>query len=318
MTGATARAAPLPAGPGVVVAGTDSGGATGPAVVTSEASVAATARRAFAWSAPVNTNMGLVAVSCTSASFCMGLSFGGAAYTYNRRSWSRPLQAVSTEGIDVSCASETFCVAGNVSGEVAIYNGRSWSPAQKVSPQGTMSLSCPSPSFCMSMGNGYFATYNGKTWSRPRTFAFNVVSSASASFCVAVGGGRAVAFGGTAWSTRQSDHLLDVQSVSCPAVLFCMAVSSGAAAIYDGKSWSRLRVAGAYQVSCASKSFCATVSPMGEAETYNGTTWSAPSDLDPRLASMYSDEAPPAVSCPSSKFCIVVDGYGYITGRSTP
>ena len=29
------------------------------------------------------------------------------------------------------------------------------------------------------------------------------------------------------------------------------------------------------------------------------------------------DEAPPAVPCPSSKFCMVVDGYGYITGRAT-
>ena len=166
------------------------------------------------------------------------------------------------------------------------------------------------------MGNGYFATYNGREWSRPRTFGFNVVSCASASFCVAVGGGRAVAFDGTTWSTPESDDLSGVQSISCPSVPFCMAVSPGAAAIYEGKSWSRLQVADAYQVSCASKSYCVTVSPLGEADTYNGRVWSAPLDLDPRLARIYLDEAPPAVSCPSSKFCMVVDGYGYITGRA--
>ncbi|HMK97206.1 MAG TPA: hypothetical protein VK425_06630, partial [Acidimicrobiales bacterium] len=217
---------------------------------------------------------------------------------------------------EVSCASETFCVAGNVFGEVVVYNGGSWSSAKKVSPQGTMSLSCPSTSFCISMGNGYFATYNGRAWSPPRTLDFNVVSCASKSFCVAVSGGRAVAFDGTTWSPPESDHLLGVQSISCPSVPFCMAVSPGAAAIYDGKSWSRLQVSGAYQVSCASKSFCVTVSPIGGADTYNGTIWSTPTDLDPRLAGIYADEAPPAVSCPSSKFCMVVDGYGYITGRA--
>ena len=185
----------------------------------------------------------------------------------------------------MSCASETFCVAGNVSGEVAIYNGRSWSPARKVSPQGTMSLSCPSPSFCMSMGNGYFATYNGKTWSRPRTFAFNVVSCASASFCVAVGGGRAVAFGGTAWSTRQSDHLLDVQFGS-PAPPYCSAwrsvparPPSTTASLGQGSGSPRC-LPGFLRVQIVLRNGL----PMGEAETYNGTTWSAPSDLDPRLS----------------------------------
>ena len=327
---ASAQAGPLPPpapGPTADVAGTGAtlgrsaaGTATGDSVteaVDGTNGVSVLARQSFAWSAPVNTNMGLVSVSCASASFCMGLAFGGAAYTYDGRSWSEPVQAISTEGVDVSCASGTFCAAGNVSGEVVIYNGRSWSSAQKVGSQGTISLSCPSRLFCMSMGYGYFAAYNGKKWSPSRTLGFNVVSCASALFCVAAGGGRAVVFDGTTWSDRESDHLLDVQSISCPSVRFCMAGSSGAVAIYDGKSWSRLQVADAYQVSCASKSFCVTVSPMGEADTYNGRTWSAPSDLDPRLASMYMDEAPPAVSCPSSKFCMVVDGYGYITGRAT-
>ena len=115
-------------------------------------------------------------------------------------------------------------------------------------------------------GHGYFAAYNGKKWSPSRTLGFNVVSSASALFCVAAGGGRAVVFDGTTWSAREShDHLLDVQSISCPSVRFCMAGGSGAVAIYDGKSWSRLQVADAYQVCSASKSFCVTVSPMGEA-----------------------------------------------------
>ncbi len=244
--------------------------------------VSVSARRSFSWSAPVNTNMGLVSISCVSASFCVGLSFGGAAYTYHGGSWSGPLRAVNTEGTDVSCASETFCAAGNVTGEVAIYNGRSWSSARKVSPQGTISLSCPSTSFCMSMGNGYFATFDGKTWSRPRRFDLSFVSCASASFCVAVGGGQSVVFDGATWSARESDHLSSVQSISCPSAPFCMAVSAGATAIYDGKSWSTLPVADAYEVSCASRAFCVTVTPMGEADTYNGTIWSAPLDLDPR------------------------------------
>ncbi|HMK97962.1 MAG TPA: hypothetical protein VK425_10475, partial [Acidimicrobiales bacterium] len=68
---ATAQAAPLPAGREAVTTGTGNGGAPGPAAITSRAAVGplttpsgvpALAPEPLAWSAPVNTNMGLVSV----------------------------------------------------------------------------------------------------------------------------------------------------------------------------------------------------------------------------------------------------------------
>jgi hypothetical protein len=59
-------------------------------------------------------------------------------------------------------------------------------------------------------------------------------------------------------------------------------------------------------VSCPSASFCAAVDNKGNALTYNGSSWSAPANIDstPYPNSLWS------VSCASSSFCAAVGGNG--------
>ena len=73
--------------------------------------------------------------------------------------------------------------------------------------------------------------------------------------------------------------------------------SSGwsAPTLVDGPAFS------ATGVSCPSASFCAAVASNGRAMTFNGSSWSAPANIDTYpLAS---------VSCASASFCVAVDGY---------
>ena len=59
-------------------------------------------------------------------------------------------------------------------------------------------------------------------------------------------------------------------------------------------------------VSCAASTFCVAVDDMGNATTFDGTTWSAPTPIDTRLR--LSD-----VSCPTATFCTAVDDHGFAT-----
>jgi hypothetical protein len=80
----------------------------------------------------------------------------------------------------------------------------------------------------------------------------------------------------------------------------------GNALTYNGSSWSApTNIDGTnalLSVSCASSSFCVTVDEKGNALTYNGSSWSAPTDID-------GTRFLSSVSCPSSSFCVAVDSY---------
>src|ERR1700683_2343991 len=56
-------------------------------------------------------------------------------------------------------------------------------------------------------------------------------------------------------------------------------------------------------VSCPSASFCVAVDNMGYVMTYNGTSWSAPADID-------GTRPMRALSCVSSSFCVTGDSMG--------
>lgn len=83
--------------------------------------------------------VGLVSVSCVSASFCMGVEDEGYAFVFDGSSWSAPVridpQGVSctndicdggTGLISVSCASPSFCAAVDGYGNAFTFNGSSW------------------------------------------------------------------------------------------------------------------------------------------------------------------------------------------------
>ncbi|MGH2872589.1 MAG: hypothetical protein ACRDL5_09040 [Solirubrobacteraceae bacterium] len=76
-------------------------------------------------------------------------------------------------------------------------------------------------------------------------------------------------------------------------------------------------VAVSMSVSCVSSSFCAAVDSNVDALTYNGTSWSAPGNIDNSSTDGVIDpfytgdgDIVSAVSCVSASFCIAVDGDG--------
>ena len=152
--------------------------------------------------------------------------------------------------------------------------------------------------------------------------ALNVVSCSNRHFCVAVGTStgtdEVVEFNGTSWGTaRQLEKYAgEVVSLSCPTVGWCVALTdlAGAAILHHGR-WSHLTTIDpnpgppypsmATAVSCTSSRFCLAVDAQGNAETYNGTSWTEPQRID-------HDFPPNDVSCTSAKRCIAVDGGGRV------
>jgi uncharacterized Fe-S cluster protein YjdI len=164
----------------------------------------------------------------------------------------------------------------------------------------------------------------GAVWKIAQTSAgsFNVVSCATTRFCVAVGTSTgtdsAVEFKGATWEAARTLERFEgeVVSLSCPTVGWCVAVTdlAGATVLKDGR-WSRLTTLDpnpgppypgmANAVSCTSSHFCVTVDGQGNAEVFNGTSWTKPEQVD-------QDFPLTAVSCGSTGRCFAVDGDGHV------
>ena len=263
-------------------------------------------------------------VSCVSSTFCAAVGPNEDQSTvtvYNGSTWS-PLNAIATNGgvSAVDCVSTSFCVAGDEDGGILRYNGSTWSaPTASVLPGEVTRISCASTTFCVSVTKdalGSAATFNGSTWASPvaadpAAGVITSVSCATSSFCIAVDqGGNALTYSAGSWSgPRRFDNLGQPQSVSCPTTTFCVAIdSNGTTFALRNGSWQAGvdlfgtgQFAGIYNaVSCVSATFCAAVSG-DKAFTYNGTAWTAGTNIDPEQPLLLS------VSCVSSTFCMAVD-----------
>jgi hypothetical protein len=76
-------------------------------------------------------------------------------------------------GQSVSCPTASFCIALG-DGSAVTFNGRSWSrPKNLHTFQGLQSVSCPSSSFCAAVGAGQGITFNGRDWSKPSNIDVN-------------------------------------------------------------------------------------------------------------------------------------------------
>jgi len=127
----------------------------------------------------------------------------------------------------------------------------------------------------------------------------------------AVVAGSPPASAGEVWSNPQQADADALTSVSCTSPSFCMAVDSvGDVLSYDGSTWSSPTLidpgAALASVSCTSSSFCVAVDESGNALDYHGTSWSAPVSVDPPLLL--------SVSCASPSFCVAV---GYLGSETT-
>ncbi len=195
---------------------------------------------------------------------------------------------------DISCPSPSLCAAviGNADpkhDDVLTYTGSGWSSPTSlgVDVTATQSLSCAGPAYCMLSiptfdQSGFFAQYANGTWSRPRP--------------VMLGG---------------KELYGSVRSLSCTAQSFCLGSTDIDGIIaYETGDW--VTTANSPDdtldhLSCATADACVAVGDSNAA-FYDGSRWSAVAAIDP--------ESPPgpmglqAVSCPTTTFCVAVDGAG--------
>jgi hypothetical protein len=300
------------------------------------------------WTKPVKVDFGkpagLAGVSCASASFCVAVDGLGHAFVYNGSSWSKselvdPAAVAENDVSTVSCASKSLCAVGDLKDNVVIYNGATWSKPKVADPTaGTafFAVSCPTATFCMAVDGATTADaieYNGTTWSKPTVVGaatdigeLTDVSCPSVSFCLAVGGDdQSVAWNGKVWKAQYVDarsnaieHEAIISVVACASPKFCVGAGNldnvRYLATYDGTSWSRQvdadpRTNGFASASCAAGPYCMVLDLEGSVITYRKGSWSQPERIEPPDNYWF----PTAISCPTSSFCMAVDGEGFAT-----
>lgn len=99
------------------------------------------------------------------------------------------------------------------------------------------------------------------------------------------------------------------QAVSCPTTTFCAtADAAGSVLTFNGSTWSvptSIDPAGQLMaISCPSPTFCAAIDNGGRAMTSNGSAWSTPTRIAPWAFSSH------ALSCVSATFCMAIDDVG--------
>ncbi|HLJ02055.1 MAG TPA: hypothetical protein VKT31_01365 [Solirubrobacteraceae bacterium] len=180
-------------------------------------------------------------------------------------------------------------------------------------------VSCASTSFCATVGYsmsqpnaGAASTWNGKSWTEPRTIDatnnLTAVSCPAVGFCVALDPqGNSFVYSSGAWGPPIQIPGVNptfgfLGSVSCASTTFCVAAYNGEAFIFNGSSWSAPQKLGAQlgAVSCPTTTFCLAAGGAGEpAFTYNGSSWSAAGT--PGIGAGM-------ISCSSPSVCMVAGG----------
>lgn len=178
----------------------------------------------------------LADLSCPSAQFCLADDYAGNCLTYNGTQWS-PLTPSNLNGFGgtVSCVSSTFCTTGD-----DIYRGTSWSFATGT-PNGALGpASCVATTFCGALlPNGYFASFDGSTWTSQRLAPLwgvhLSVSCTATAFCGVLSDNEFNLWtAGTAGAQIQaftnSNEYNDPSDLSCPTSSYCMMVNGSHAA----------------------------------------------------------------------------------------
>lgn len=226
--------------------------------------------------------VGLSAISCPVARWCVAVDTAGDAIIYNNGTWGDPVTVDSVEQLSaVSCPSTTFCVAVDGQGGSFVYTGsvRNWTRSTVDPGQGSLaSVSCPRPGACVAVDQaGDVFTYNGSSWSADRNVdsgnQFVQVSCSGPRFCVAIdNNARAAVLSGGSWTVRSLPST--AVSVSCPTAGYCVAVDgSGGALVYQHGGWSKLaKIDGNNALAGVS---CPTAAICTAADQYNNVMYYA-------------------------------------------
>lgn len=191
--------------------------------------------------------------------------------------------------------------------------------------------SCTAGTFCMLVSDSAYVTYNGHSFSAARplpngTSILRSVSCASSTFCVALGdNGDYTTWDGSTWHAQTSAVLSNGSSTSrvvCPAQGFCLAIGQngdqGPSSVwtYSGSSWTSEPMSNGGQVldalACASRTYCHIVTGDGGVLTYDGHTWTGPTQVTIADDQNAADPiASSGVSCAPGPLCI---GSASLTG----
>ena len=151
-------------------------------------------------------------------------------------------------------------------------------------------------------------------WSAPESVAQGValgaVTCPLTTSCIALGDkGQAYRYRSGTWSgatpTGGAAGATGPPSLSCAGPSFCMAVwrGTGNAEKWNGSSWSApMAISGAQElqaVGCASSTFCVAIDGIGDAFYFDGSGWSSQPNDWGSVTS---------ISCPTTTFCVSVKG----------
>ena len=301
----------------------------------------------------VSSNGDFSSVSCVSSSFCAAAggqniwTYSNGSWHSPTSFAGNTFSSVSCVTQTFCMAVGSYTIAGSTSTSSYAFDGTSWTSSYTASNGTFYGVSCSSVTSCVAVGetagSGIYTLaerYDGSLWSVIATpdltaqvpaYGFGGVSCSSSTFCRAEGwvqngpffGSLIEAFDGNAWTVEQQngydgDTQSVLNSVFCAQSNICMAVgnnvyqrgsspSYGIVVTYSGNNWSN-NVAptstAMWSGSCTSLAFCMVSDANGNAWTYRSGAWSAPQNIDSH--GFY-------LSCPSSGFCMAVDGYDALT-----
>lgn len=246
----------------------------------------------------------------------------------------------------VSCTSRSFCMLDwndrNDHGGTSVYRGHGWTALSRFGSAEQGGLSCTSEQFCMQVltddpdgtsGAQRYRTWNGSTWSSMHAPAVwhlrnNVSVELQAPQCfsptrcaVAEDYQRLDYWNGSTWtSTTLGSGRLFPSAVACPGRHACLAVGSLAptsAQHFVGHSW--LRRHGRWtstpistrhewmRISCSGGHFCLAIGGAGATKVWTGSHWTS--------ADRIPADRVVSVSCPTAFSCRAVTAEGAIFHR---
>lgn len=240
------------------------------------------------WGPSANIMTGIVFdISCVTTSFCAAVSRLGESSFFNGTSWSAPSQPDAGHLLrTVSCSSKVFCIAADDDGRWLKFDGANWGTPQSLGTGPINSVSCPTSTFCLAVLNSGDPNYTAQT----------------------------AIFNGTTWTTPVTAAVPDASRASCTSPIFCHLVGGSVSKIYNGASWSAPLTPpfNLNQISCATPNYCvATKSPSYHStnvSTFDGTSWSAPVDIDGGAPSIGD------IACPTANFCVTTATLQFING----
>lgn len=295
---------------------------------------------ASGWSAPTQVvkagGLGGL-LSCPTTSFCAYVGSrrdkADGVTTFDGTSWTSPVSLGSDEdGItDLSCSSPTSCVAVGGS-DAYTFDGTAWTSSRPFPRSYFTAISCPTTAFCGAVLGGRdddiasFVTLSNGIWSKPSSMPSWVaaLSCTSADFCAIAGTSLnidqttshdyAAYWTGTTWTSSgalgavEHTDYLDA-SLSCGADASCVGVDNeGRAFTLDGRTWSvpaRVSPTGLTAISCTADGACtATDGRDGSVRSFDGSSWSDPTLIDPPTGQVVG------VSCASATSCQAVNAGG--------